>query len=441
MSDQFAIWVCMVVVVALCGALAFVFFRRAVAFHAAEFFQTQKLEALGQLTAGVAHDFNNLLSIIQGYSRIAAEELEQGHPAQEYVEKIQTAAQRGANLTKQMLAFSRNKMIAKSTLDLTQTVRDQEILMRPLIDASINLCVRSKTEGVYIESSPDSIMQILMNLVVNARDAMPSGGSLIVETRHCETQDLPVAIRKKSGSKSFACLCVTDTGNGMDRNVQKRIFDPFFTTKDHGKGTGLGLSMVYSMVRQMNGHIDVVSSIGQGTRISIFLPLSEKVPQKRIMGTLQDIHGINLNGYTALIAEDEPDLLHLVGDMLDRLGMNVIPASNGNLALLKQDNYEGTIDLLITDIVMPELDGVRLAEMFKALHPDSKVIFMSGYPANGNKARIALPTQARFLAKPVQYETLVRLVFEALSTKSESASVPPPYKSAEPIRKSMKAGS
>lgn len=202
---------------------------------------------------------------------------------------------------------------------------------------------------------------------------------------------------------------------GMPKDVVDRIFDPFFTTKEQGKGTGLGLSMVYGLVKQIGGHIDVFSTLGQGTTMSVYLPLSDKVP-KKILGGEDNLSSIRFDGYSVLVAEDEPDLLALVSNMLEDLGMKVLRASNGNEALAVQDDYEGKIDLLLTDVVMPELNGVDLADLLKELRPDVNVIFMSGYPAKGQMARVEIPEDAVFIAKPIEYDALVKVIYTILSS-------------------------
>jgi signal transduction histidine kinase/FixJ family two-component response regulator len=388
----------------------------------AEFFHAQKLEALGQLAAGVAHDFNNVLSIIDGYSRIAANHLDEAATTADYLQKIRKASERGAHLTRQMLTFSRHKIVEESVIDLAQVVRDHETLLRPLVDASVNLLVLAHSRDIFIEATPDAIMQILMNLTVNARDAMDQGGTLTVEVRRCGCADVPGPLARAAGKdREYACLSVADTGHGMGADVRARIFDPFFTTKEQGRGTGLGLSVVYGLVKQMGGLIDVRSQPGEGTTMAVYLPLSERRPQKQITGTPRDISTLSLKGYTALVAEDEPDLLALVSGMLERLGMTVLKASNGDEALLRQDDHEGTIDLLLTDVVMPGLGGLKVAEMICELRPGIHVIFMSGYPAGRAIAGVEIPEDKPFVAKPIQYEELALLIYQTLSGKGVAA--------------------
>jgi two-component system cell cycle sensor histidine kinase/response regulator CckA len=385
----------------------------------AEAFKTQKLEALGQLAAGVAHDFNNLLSIIDGYTRLAGNHVDADSKVQSYLQPIRTASRRGATLVKQMLTFSRHKIVADTVIDLAHIVREQELLLRPLMDASIKLSVQSRDSHLFVECTPDHITQIIMNLAINARDAMQNGGALRIEARKIHAFEMSVMIREQIGALHFVCLSISDTGTGMQKDVIERIFDPFYTTKEHGKGTGLGLSIVYGLVKQMGGYIDVKSAVGTGTTMLIYLPLTDKKPNRLLQGTPHDVRSMRLDGYTALVAEDEPDLLLLVSEMLERMGMRVLKACNGHDALLLQDEYDGIIDLLLTDVVMPEMNGVDLAEFVVALRPEIKVIFMSGYPASGNMARVQLPENAYFVAKPLQYETFARTVFKRLINQEQ----------------------
>ncbi|MCB1651825.1 MAG: response regulator [Alphaproteobacteria bacterium] len=381
----------------------------------AEAMRAQKMEALGQMAAGVAHDFNNLLSIVDGYTYQISSRLGKDNSVQDSLEAIRRASGRGAALVRQMLTFSRHKIISEDVINLVEAVREQEVLLRPLLDGTIDLTISCDDDVLAVECSADNVSQILMNFVVNARDAMPKGGKISVEVRKCDFQRIPQAFLKDGlASGGYVCMCVHDTGEGISPEVLEKIYDPFFTTKEHGKGTGLGLSMVYGLVQQMGGHIEVETAPGEGTRFSVFMPLSERMPRQAIVGDLSDVGSIQLTGYTILLAEDEDDLRRLISGMLERLGVTVLSAANGNEALLLQDEYEGRIDLLLTDVVMPELGGLELAELLTALRPEVKVILMSGYPASGQMARVNIPEQACFLAKPIQYDVLASLLYRCL---------------------------
>lgn len=359
-----------------------------------QYFQAQRLEALGQLAGGVAHDFNNILSIIDGYARIGKKAVAGNEETVGYFERIMQSVQRGAALTNRLLTFGRHKVVKDGVVDLGQLVQDQESLLRPLLDASIALTIVAE-ENVFISAPPDNICQILLNLCINSRDAMPDGGTLSIECAKAKN--------------ARAVLRVTDTGQGIPPAIKAKIFDPFFTTKDQGKGTGLGLSMVYGLVKDMKGEIDVSSKIGEGTSFTITLPLSESRPP--LHEVTEDENGnIRLDGFTALIAEDEPALLDLVSGMVEEIGIKVLRATNGNEALMIQDEYDGDIDFLLTDVVMPELNGVKLAELFESVRPESRVMFMSGYPASGQMARVSLPDSAFFMPKPVEFNKLCEVL-------------------------------
>lgn len=383
--------------------------------HTARFYQGQKLEALGQLAAGVAHDFNNLLSIVDGYARMAQKTADPEGKTSLYLERIKQAIKRGSGLTRQLLTFGRHKISAETVTDLGALMQEQEAFLRPLLGASVNMTVTAQ-EDLFVEVAPDNLAQIIVNLVLNARDAMPEGGAIIVDGCICGRDEVPVTIMEEERDKSYVCLSVIDSGIGMTPQVIERIFDPFFTTKDQGKGTGLGLSMVYGVVRQAGGVIDVRSAPGEGTAMNLYFPLSQKKPQiKKIIKGDEGKEKARFEGYTVLLAEDEEDLLHVVQNMLEDAGMKVLVARNGNEALLKQEEYDGQIDLVLTDVVMPQLNGLRMAELFQEVRPESRVIFMSGYPARGAMAQIQLPADACFLAKPVEYDKMIGLIYDQVS--------------------------
>ncbi len=390
--------------------------------HAAESSKAQRLEALGQLAAGVAHDFNNVLSIIDGYARISARNIENKEQAIDNLEHIRTASKRGASLIKQMLTFSHHEIVDLTVVNLGEMMREQDMLLKPLLGASVNCELLVDDDEMYVECPAENITQILMNLVVNARDAMPNGGELRVENSVCAQEALPEILKKQGDDIRYASILVSDTGSGMPIEVLDRVFEPFFTTKDQGKGTGLGLSMVYGLVKQIGGHIDVRSAPDQGTEIKVFMPLTTKVP-KKLSGSADELGSIRFDGYTFLVAEDEPDLLFLICEMLEDLGVNVIRASNGDEALALQDDYEGQIDLLLTDVVMPELNGPDLAEMIAALHPSIGIIFMSGYPDKGQAASVAMPKDSVFVPKPVDYGALIHVIYDKLRGQNGTKSV------------------
>ncbi len=386
----------------------------------AEVFHAQKLESLGQLAAGVAHDFNNILSIIGGYSVMAAGiigESNENKQAIKFLNKVDAAAKRGASLTSKMLAFSKHKVVSQSVIDVCNVIKEQQELLIPLLDAGMDLQVDLPDRAVNMRGSCDSLSQVIMNFVVNGRDAMPDGGKLTISVKCLAPDKVSAVVSDSIDADEYICISVSDTGTGMDKKTIKKIFDPFFSTKDQGKGTGLGLSVVYGLVKEMGGVLNVSSVVGQGTTMSIYFPLCHEETTKKISGNESDLSTICLDGYCALVAEDEPDLLILVTNILEDMGLDVIGASDGDEALVLLDEAmdEGKeIDILLTDVVMPGLNGVKLADLVSSLSPETKIIFMSGYPANGDMAPVELPEGITFIAKPVNYNVLAGLLLQKL---------------------------
>ncbi len=381
-----------------------------------EFFHAQKLESLGKLSAGVAHDFNNILSIIGGYSVMAANLLEEeNQQVSDYLKRIDAASKRGAALTSKMLTFSKHKVVTQTVINVCDVVKEQGELLLPLLGVNIDLKINIPDEVVNVKGSAGSLGQILMNFAVNGRDAMPDGGDLSIEVSCLDASRVSGHIRKKVEADEYVCISVSDTGTGMDDETLKNIFDPFFSTKDQGKGTGLGLSVVYGLVQEMGGAIDVSSKLGEGTKMSIYLPRCYDRQSKTISGSEADLSTICLDGYSVLVAEDEPDLLILVTNMLEEMGLKVYGASDGDEALvLLDDHMDEGIDILLTDVVMPNMNGVKLAELVSSISPETKIIFMSGYPANGDMAPVELPDDLSFVAKPVDYKALAVLLLNKL---------------------------
>jgi len=376
--------------------------------------RAQKLDSLGQLSAGIAHDFNNILSIIEGYARMIEMNSQNSERVSEYAQKITEASARGAGLTKKMMAFARHKVKQDHVTDLKVLIAEQEVLLTPLLDGSIDFEVTLDDGDFFASCEADSFVQILMNLVVNARDAMTRGGRLRVNINVVEQKLLPDFVKDRD--HSYLCLRVTDNGMGMTKDVCERIFDPFFTTKEQGQGTGLGLSVTYGLVRDMGGYIDVRSELSVGTEFSVYIPLSDKAPRRKTGRQLKkiDADGFDFSGFTALVVEDEPDLLLILSETLERHNMTVIQAESGSDALVVQDDYMGDVDLLITDLVMPGINGLKLADMMKALHPNIETVFMSGYPARGEQAKVIIPDDALFMPKPLDYDALCQCLSHAL---------------------------
>jgi len=381
-----------------------------------QFRQAQKMEAVGRLSGGIAHDFNNLLGVIIGY----AEVLEERIPAadREAVSEILKAGQRAAALTKQLLAFSRQQVLEPRVLDLNHVIADTENMLRRLVGEDIYLVTRLEPQLGAVKADPGQIGQILMNLVVNARDAMPEGGELRIETTNVQMDEAFVrryAYPVKTGS--YAQLSVSDTGVGMDPETQARIFEPFFTTKGKDAGTGLGLATVYGVVKQSGGYIEAISEPGRGTTFKICLPrVDEAVTPVRALEP-----GVRLEGNeTILLVEDEVALRTLAQQVLTSLGYQVLEAARGSeaLALAKRVSK---IDVLLTDVVMPDMNGRAVAQQLLTSHPEIKVVYMSGYTgqAVGNHG-ISHPDGA-FLPKPFTREILAGKIRQALKQTSPSS--------------------
>ena len=341
--------------------------------------QAQKMEAIGRLAGGIAHDFNNLLTPIIGYCEIILITLPKDHPIKEKIEFIYSAGEKASALTRQLLAFSRKQVLALTPVNLNKIVEDMGKMIARIIGEDVNLQFNTNLPMGNIMADSGQIEQILMNLAVNARDAMPNGGSLIIETAEVFL-DNKFAIRREGlESGSYIMLAVNDTGEGMTKEVQKKIFEPFYTTKELGKGTGLGLSTVFGIVKQHNGYIYVYSEPGSGTTFKIYLPLAskakEEVAEKKQISMPRGRERI-------LVVDDDPSICRLVTDTLQPLGYQVLEAYCGKDAIEIARPKEEKIDLLLTDVIMPEMNGKELANELKEIQPDMKTIFMSGYTDN-----------------------------------------------------------
>lgn len=391
-------------------------------------FQLQKMEALGQLAAGVAHDFNNLLSLIDGHAR-AAEQGLQAHtdpPAiVESIGKVRTAVDRGAGLIRQMLTFSRHQIVSDSIMNLGESLADQAKMLQPLLTSAVEMKLDLTEEKLCVHGAENALVQILMNLVVNARDAMPQGGRVTISLEKASPavvdEFFSDTVRSsRQNDAGYALLCVRDTGTGIPADILPRVFEPFFTSKSAGKGTGLGLYVVYGLVKQMGGAIDVRSQVGTGTEFRILLPLTDESGQvRKLSGAVSDPLSLRFDGYTVLLAEDEPGLLELMGDDLTKVGFHVLRAEDGDTALVVQDEYEGQIDILLTDIVMPRLSGIKLAAMVQSERPDIGLVFMSGYPRAASDDG-DLPPEAVYLSKPLRLEALLPVLRNVLDARKSA---------------------
>ena len=377
---------------------------------------SQRMEAIGKLAGGVAHDFNNLLAVILGCSDVALDALPPDHPAVKKIEMIRKAGTSAADLTRQLLAFSRQQMLKPQVLDLKEIIERTQGLLHRLIGENIECKVSMEPSLGRIKSDPGQIEQVLLNLAVNARDAMPNGGRLTIETRNVELDESYKQEHQHVVPGRYVMLAVADTGCGMDRKTQARIFDPFFTTKELGKGTGLGLATVYGIVKQSGGYIWVYSELDRGTVFKVYLPRIEECvePSKQ----RESDRAISQGSETVLLAEDSDSLREMAREYLECLGYTVLEATSGKEALQRAKEFTGPIHLLLTDVVMPEMSGPELASQMGSLRPGIKVIFTSGYTDDAIARQGVLNPAVAFIQKPYRPKALARKIREVLDEKS-----------------------
>jgi signal transduction histidine kinase len=375
--------------------------------------EAQKLEAVARLSGGIAHDFNNILTVILSYTTMLADELGEGHRAHDDLLQMRAAGERGADLTRQLLAFSRRQVLRPRTVDLNDIVHDMEKMLRRLIGEDVELVTQPLAGRALVNVDPGQIEQVIMNLAVNARDAMPQGGKLTIEIGRVELDAAAVAGRPIPPG-SYRLLKVTDNGTGMDAKVMERIFEPFFTTKEVGKGTGLGLATVLGILQQSGGDVRVTSESGKGTTFCIYLPLAEK--EAGALPSEPPVEARALGGTeTILVVEDEDTVRRLVRSVLQRQGYQVLEAGNPGEALLIFEQHPA-IDLVLTDVVMPRISGPALASRLLALRPSLKIIYMSGHIDPSAALDGALGSGAAFLQKPVTPGALLSRLREVLDT-------------------------
>jgi two-component system cell cycle sensor histidine kinase/response regulator CckA len=377
--------------------------------------QVHKMEAVGRLSGGIAHDFNNLLGVIIGYSEVLEGYLGESDPIRKSVEEIKKAGQRAASLTRQLLAFSRQQVLEPKVLDLNAFVPDVEKMLRRLIGEDIELTTVLDPALGRVKADQGQIEQVIMNLAANARDAMPEGGKLTIETGNVEVDESFVLHSPYVRPGPYVQLVVSDTGVGMDAEMQGHIFEPFFTTKGLGRGTGLGLATVYGIVKQSNGYIWVDSEVGKGATFKIYLPrvedavetASPEAPQS------QTWHGWE----TILLVEDEESLRSIIRDLLTQSGYDVLEANSGAHALEIAERHQGPIHLLLTDVVMPGMSGPILAEKLAASRPETRMLYMSGYTDYPTGQQSILDSSIPLLDKPFTRDRLIRKVRAALEPK------------------------
>jgi signal transduction histidine kinase len=373
----------------------------------------QKMDAVGRLAGGVAHDFNNLLSVILSYSTFLDEALPPDDPLREDVDEIRKASQRGAALTKQLTAVSRQQVAEPQVLNLNDVVKGLDAMLARLVGEGVELKTITDRNIGRVIADPDQMGQVLMNLIVNARDAMPKGGKVTIETKDVQLDSTYAREHLGVTPGRYVMLAVSDTGEGMDKQTQQRLFEPFFTTKEKGKGTGLGLSIVFGIVQQSGGSIWVYSEIGEGTTFKIYLPCTGE----RVRSSLAPVRVSSVRGTeTILLVEDDEQLRTVAQGILTRNGYIVMVARSGNEALSLCTEHQGAIQLLLTDVIMPQLGGRELAEQISAISPGIKVLFMSGYTEDAILHHRVLEPGIALLQKPITPESLSRKVREILDT-------------------------
>jgi PAS domain S-box-containing protein len=374
--------------------------------------QSQKIEAIGRLAGGIAHDFNNLLTVIKGYSQLSLIELKEDVPLRGNIEEIKRASEKAADLTRQLLAFSRRQILEMRVLDLNTVLRDLDKMLRRVIGEDIELITLLADDLGRVKTDPGWVEQTIMNLAVNARDAMPSVGKLTIETANVELDETYARNHIAVTPGRYVMLSMSDTGIGMTPEVRQQVFEPFFTTKEKGKGTGLGLSTVYGIVKQSEGNIWVYSEPGKGTTFKIYLPRVDE-PLEEIKERVVK-EELPRGSETILLVEDEEMVRKLAVQILKRQGYTVLEGSHGNEAFNICNKHDGPIHLLVTDVVMPKMSGLELAERIASIQPEIKVLYMSGYTDNAITHHGVLEKGMNYIQKPFTVDGLARKVREVL---------------------------
>jgi len=379
--------------------------------------QAQKMEAIGQLAGGVAHDFNNLLTVIMSYSSLLLTDIETNEAVRGDIQEISNAAERAASLTRQLLAFSRKQVLQIRAVNVNEVVTHVEKMLHRLIGEDISLTTHLDPHLAHINADPGQVEQVLINLAVNARDAMPGGGALTITTDNAELSDEHGERHLGSAPGEYVMLAVTDTGSGMTKEVQQRLFEPFYTTKGPGKGTGLGLATVHGIVKQSGGDVYVYSELGHGTTFKVYFPRLTKVADA-VMTTAEHRAIAPSGSETLLLAEDDESIRALATRVLEALGYKLLVARTGREALQIVAEHKGSIHMIATDVVMPEMNGSQLVEKVLEARPGIRVLFMSGYTDDEVMRRGVINGQTAFLQKPFTPALLAHKVREVLDAPS-----------------------
>jgi two-component system, cell cycle sensor histidine kinase and response regulator CckA len=378
--------------------------------------QSQKMDAVGRLAGGIAHDFNNLLTVIIGYGELLLSKIEKDNPLNLEAGEIRKAALKAASLTSQLLAFSRRQILSPKVLDLNSIVTDVENMLHRLIEEHINLALNLCEDLWKVKADRSRIEQVIVNLAINAKDAMPKGGTLTIETRNIQIDDMAAKISPDIGPGAYAVLSIKDTGHGMDRETMARIFEPFFTTKGVGKGTGLGLATVYGIVAQSGGHIHVDSEPGHGTTFSIYLPRAQEAPSAPKEAAPAEMNTVPAGTKTILLVEDSDIVRKLTHDILEINGYAVLEASSPEDAIRLCESHEGEIHLLLTDVVMPGMSGRDLSGRLQPVRPGMKVLYMSGYTNDAIVVHGILNDGIHFIQKPFSPASMAQKILEVLNS-------------------------
>jgi PAS domain S-box-containing protein len=382
--------------------------------------QSQRMEAVGRLAGGVAHDFNNLLTAIIGYSDLLMMDASRSRSVLANAEEIKRAGQRAAGLTRQLLAFSRRQVLQPKVIELNAVVEDMDNMLRRLIGEDIELITVLEESRGRVKADPGQIEQVVMNLAVNARDAMPRGGKITIETANVELDDLCTRQHMEVEPGSYVLLAVSDTGYGMDKATLSQIFEPFFTTKEPGQGTGLGLATVYGIIRQSGGHIWVYSEPGCGTAFKVYLPRVEADADPQEVQGFRD--ELAQGAETILLVEDEHSVRRLAREILEMNGYTVFEAARGSESIEICENEREAIDMMLTDVVMPGMSGPELAAYLAPARPDLKVLYLSGYSDRAVINHGMLASGTAFLQKPFTPASLLNKVREILNSKEVEVS-------------------
>jgi nitrogen-specific signal transduction histidine kinase len=372
--------------------------------------QSQKMEALGQLAGGVAHDFNNMLQVIIGYASLAG--MNATATQKEQLAEILAASERASELTSGLLSYSRKQVFKLEPTDLVKLVKNVEKFLRRILGEDISFSFEHPAEALAADIDRAHIQQVFVNLATNARDAMPTGGSLAIHMERIAIEDEFVRAHGFGVAGPYVLITVSDTGLGISREHLQKIFEPFFTTKDQGKGTGLGLSIVYGIITQHNGYIRCYSEVGTGTTFQIYLPLSSG--ETRTEEVSGNVDSGNVTGRTILVAEDDPAVRSITRTILEQHGYVVLEASDGRSAVEVFRTYEGRIDLVVLDALMPGMNGAEALRAIRELKPDTRALFMSGYAREIISGKMLIPEDARFICKPVLPARLIEAIREII---------------------------